>query len=130
MPSIVYTNSGNFDNLNKFLKSQSKLAKAIRNARVQNLASQGVKALKDATPKRSGKTAESWSYEIVDDGETITIYWNNSNVENYVNIASIIQYGHATRTGGYVEGIDYINPALKPIFERITDEVWRAVVTV
>ena len=129
MPSIVYTNTGKFDGLNKFLNSGGKIATALRNARVQSLAQQGVTALQKATPKRSGKTADSWSYEIEDDGNAITIFWTNSNVENYVNIASIIQYGHATRTGGYVEGIDYINPALQPIFEKITNEVWRAVVS-
>lgn len=85
----------------------------------------GVDALAAATPKRSGLTASSWSYDINDDGETLTITWNNSNVQKgYYNVALMIQYGHGTGTGGWVEGIDYINPALQPVFDKMVDSIW------
>ena len=87
----------------------------------------GVQALKEATPKRTGKTSESWSFEIHGSGSEISIVWTNSNVNKGVNIAVIIQYGHGLRNGGYVKGIDYINPALRPIFDEIADSVWKEV---
>nr|DAI45351.1 MAG TPA: type I neck protein [Caudoviricetes sp.] len=79
----------------------------------------GVEALAANTPVDTGKTAASWSYEIAKTPKGYTIYWKNSNINNGVNIAVILQYGHGTRNGGYVRGIDYINPALAPIFEEI-----------
>lgn len=87
----------------------------------------GVEALSSATPVRTGKTASSWNYEVVRTKESTTIYWVNSNVEKYVNIAIILQYGHATGTGGYVQGRDYINPAIQPIFDEIANGVWKEV---
>ena len=90
---------------------------------------EGVVALAEATPKDSGKTAESWSYQIVEGAAGVTIYWRNSHVNQGVNIALILQYGHGTGTGGYVEGIDYINPTLKPVFDRLAKEAWDAVVS-
>lgn len=87
----------------------------------------GVKALSDATPKDSGRTSESWSYDIRRNGDSYTIEWSNSNVNRGVNVAIILQYGHGTRNGGYVKGINYINPALKPIFDKLADEVWKEV---
>ena len=87
---------------------------------------QGVAALSNATPKRTGLTASSWSYEIEQTSTTITITWKNSNMaREAIPIAILIQNGHGTRTGGYVQGIDYINPALKPIFEEIAENVWK-----
>lgn len=88
---------------------------------------QGVRALAEATPKDTGATADSWYYKIVNDGKSYAIQWLNSNVNEGVPIAIILQYGHATGTGGYVEGIDYINPAIQPIFERIARDAWREV---
>lgn len=88
---------------------------------------EGVEVLSAATPQETGETASSWFYEIVISGGSYSIVWKNSHVENGVNIAVIIQYGHGTGTGGYVRGIDYINPAIKPIFEKIKNDVWRAV---
>ena len=87
----------------------------------------GVERLADATPKATGKTAASWSYEIKIDQSGPTICWKNSNIVDGVPIAVILQYGHGTRNGGYVEGLDYINPAIKPIFEALADELWREV---
>lgn len=89
----------------------------------------GVEALSSATPKRTGLTAASWSYEIQRNATTTSIYWKNDNVtKDGEPIAILLQYGHGTGTGGYVVGKDYINPAIKPVFDNIADEVWKAVV--
>lgn len=89
----------------------------------------GVTALQGATPKDSAFTAESWYYEIVDKPGYFSITWYNRHVEDprRQNIAILLQYGHATRTGGYVQGIDYINPALKPIFDQMLADMWKEV---
>ena len=83
----------------------------------------GVQALSSATPVDSGKTASSWNYEI----RGTSIYWTNDNINKGVNIAVILQYGHGTRNGGYVQGRDYINPAIRPIFDSMVDEIWKEV---
>lgn len=88
---------------------------------------QGVAALASATPKDTGETASSWSYEIIQNKRGLSIVWNNSYINHGVNIAIILQYGHATRNGGYVTGIDYINPALKPIFDSMATAAWKEV---
>ena len=88
----------------------------------------GVEALAAATPKDTGLTASSWEYRIVQAPGKTTIYWTNTHVEKGVNIAIILQYGHGTRNGGYVEGVDYINPSIKPIFDRMLEDVWKEVV--
>ena len=88
---------------------------------------QGVAALSSATPRDSGVTAASWDYNVKLGSSTATITWTNSHINNGVNIAVILQYGHGTGTGGYVAGRDYINPAMRPIFERIADEAAKAV---
>lgn len=87
----------------------------------------GVEALAKATPVDSSKTAQSWSYEVETSKSGVKIEWINTNVNNGVNIAVIIQTGHGTRTGGYVQGRDYINPAMRPVFDQITEELWREV---
>lgn len=89
----------------------------------------GVAALERATPKDSAETATSWYYEIVDKPGYFAIHWSNSHVEEpgSVSIAAILQYGHATRTGGYVEGRDYINPAMRPIFDQMVVDMWKEV---
>jgi len=87
----------------------------------------GVTALASATPKASGETANSWSYRVTKTKRYARIEWYNTNTVNGVNIAIILQYGHGTGTGGWVQGRDYINPALRPIFDKIASEVWKKV---
>lgn len=94
---------------------------------LQKFGEAGVKALSEATPKKTGKTSESWSYSIDKTDNGVGISWSNSNVNDGVNIAMLIQYGHGTASGYYVEGVDYINPALKSIFDKILDGVWEEV---
>lgn len=91
----------------------------------------GVALLSSATPIRSGLTANSWSYEIENSGGSARIVWTNSNIvgEKY-NLAVLIQYGHGTGTGGYVTGIDYINPTLRPLFEEMVNSIWKEVTSV
>lgn len=116
---------GNFSNTENFL---SKAKKANIKHILEKYGMMGVDALSVATPYRTGKTASSWGYNIyIQDGK-LTISWNNSNVNKHVNIALILQYGHGTRNGGYVEGIDYINPAMRPVFKKIANEAWNEVV--
>ena len=94
---------------------------------LEKYAKEGVNALAEGTPIDSGETANSWNYEIRATRNGAVIYWTNSNIVNGVPIAMILQYGHGTRNGGYVQGIDYINPALQPIFDKMSNEVWREV---
>lgn len=84
----------------------------------------GVKALQEATPKRTGKTADSWDYKVLETKQGLSITWTNSNVNDGANVAILIQLGHGTSTGAYVKGVDYINPALKPVFEAFAKNVW------
>lgn len=88
---------------------------------------QGVQALASATPIDSGRTASSWGYELENDGSGWSIHWTNDNINQSVNVAVILQYGHGTGTGGYVAGRDYINPAIAPIFEKIAEEAWKEI---
>ena len=87
----------------------------------------GVEALAEATPKKTGKTAASWSWRVEKGKDSIAIIWSNSNIVDGVPIAVILQYGHGTRNGGYVEGVDYINPAMRPIFDEIAKRAWEEV---
>ena len=121
---IVLKNKGDFSKTTNFLKRITKLDyKSI----LSKYGKMGVDALAKATPIDTGLTASSWNYEIVEDDGGATIYWKNSNVVKGISIAVILQYGHGTGTGGYVEGIDYINPALRSIFEGIADDAWKEV---
>lgn len=124
---IVIKQSGNFDKTEKFLKNASR-----RKARriLEKYAQKGVAALADATPKDSGKTAASWGYDIWVGKNGYTVSFTNDNVNDGVPIAIILQYGHATGTGGYVQGRDYINPAIQPIFDKIANEAWKEVTKV
>lgn len=90
----------------------------------------GVQALSNNTPKDTGLLASSWYYEIVQEGSSISVVWKNRDLEGGYNIALLLQYGHGTRNGGYVQGVDYINPALKPIFESLASAAWKEVTTV
>ena len=87
----------------------------------------GVDALMHATPIDSGRTAQSWDYEIEYGDGSATIVWTNSNINDNVSIAMILQYGHGTGTGGYVQGIDYINPAMRPVFDNLAKDAWEEV---
>jgi hypothetical protein len=121
---ISFTGKGDFSKTFKFLNSVDKLK---IDTILNKYAKQGVTALAAATPIESGKTANSWDYSIKSSGKSAVIYWNNSNINDGVNIAVILQFGHGTGTGGYVQGRDYINPAMRPVFDKIADEVWREV---
>jgi hypothetical protein len=119
---ISFNHKGNFNKTEKFLKNaQEHNLKDI----VSKYGDKGVAALQAATPKDSGLTAESWDYEINIDGNGVTINWvNNNNADGWFNVAAGLQFGHGTGTGGWVEGIDYINPALRPVFDEIAEELW------
>jgi len=90
-------------------------------------AKMGVNALASAVPKDSGLAADSWSYTVENSRGSVSITWTNNDVENGFPVAIMLQYGYGTGTGGYVQGRDYINPAMKPVFDDIADQVWRAV---
>ena len=121
---ITFQMKGDFRHSENFF---NRILKRDLAHRLDPFARQGVIALQDNTPVDSGLTAESWDYVIKRSRDSVKIIWTNSNVKDGVPIAVIIQYGHATGGGGYVEGIDYINPALKPIFKDIADSVWKEV---
>lgn len=121
---ISAVTSGSFKNTESFLKTLSKLDISDVLHRNGQL---GVHALADATPVESGLTATSWGYEVLKKGNMYSITWTNSDVENGFPVAIMLQYGYATGTGGYVQGRNYINPAIRPIFDKIADEVWKAV---
>lgn len=121
---IRFRHKGDFRNTERFFKN----APLISPTKIlDKYGKAGVDALAASTPVRTGKTASSWSYEIVQKPGKISIYWTNSNFNEGVNIAVILQYGHGTGTGGFVQGIDYINPAIRPIFETIANEAWKEV---
>ena len=122
---ISFRDKGNFSKIEKFFNS---LLKPNYKSVLSKYGEQGVAALRSATPVDSGKTAYSWSYEIIQNGSEIKLQFNNSNVVDGVNIAVILQYGHGTRTGGYVSGRDYINPAIRPVFDSIAQEAWKEVI--
>lgn len=121
---ITIKQSGSFDNAEKFLK---KLSKKVSDKTLKKYGEAGVAALSAATPVDTGLTASSWYYEIIRTKTGLTIEFHNSNVQRGVPIAIILQYGHATRNGGWVEGIDYINPALKPVFNKMASDLWKEV---
>lgn len=119
-----FTQKGDYKKTESFLNSAGKIDVT---AILHRYGREGVAALASATPVRSGLTANSWNYVIKNDKGTSTIEWINSNIQNGVSIAIILQYGHGTGTGGYVKGVDYINPAIKPIFDKMVDDIWREV---
>lgn len=121
---IKISNTGKFEKTHSFLERVKNPSQAIRRSQITRIAEDGVKALSLATPVDTGVTAASWSYEIEEKNGKTIIHWLNSNVNDNVNIAIILQYGHGTRTGGYVQGRDYINPAIQPIFDRMSAEFW------
>ncbi|UYL88221.1 hypothetical protein SEA_LILHUDDY_26 [Arthrobacter phage LilHuddy] len=124
MPKISFSSKGSFNKTEKFLSAMSR---GDMFAALESYGREGVAALAAATPKDSGDTAGAWGYKITRGSRRTTIEWTNSNIVNGVPIAIILQYGHGTGTGGYVQGRDYINPATKPVFDKIADKAWKAV---
>ena len=123
---ITLKKSGDFSKLTSRLQ---KLKKAAHISILDKYGKRGVEALSAATPVDTGLTARSWYYEVTNNGNRATLSFFNSNIQNGVPIAIILQYGHGTGTGGWVEGRDYINPALQPIFDELANNIWREVTT-
>lgn len=121
---ISFKQKGDFSKLTRFLE---KAKGAVRIGDLDKYGREGVAALASATPIDSGQTAKSWYYKIVNKNNSATITFYNSNIQNGVPIAIILQYGHGTRNGGWVQGRDYINPAIQPIFDKIVNDAWREV---
>jgi hypothetical protein len=124
MPKISFGTKGNFNKTEKFL---SAMRRGDMFAALDAYGKEGVAALAAATPTESGATAGAWGYKVSKSSGRATIEWTNSHIVNGVPIAIILQYGHGTGTGGYVQGRDYINPALRPVFDKIADKAWKAV---
>lgn len=124
MSGITFRHKGDFSKMEKFFNAL--LKRDYLNV-LERYGQAGVAALAAATPKDSGVTAASWNYEISYNGRETTLAFTNSNISKGVNIAIILQYGHGTRNGGYVAGRDYINPAVRLIFDKIAEDVWREV---
>ena len=121
---ITFKQHGDFRNLTNFLER----AKEPFNLSIlDTYGKEGVAALASATPIDSGNTANSWYYKIERDKSSVSITFYNSNIQNGVPIAIILQYGHGTNHGGWVEGRDYINPAIQPVFDKIANEAWKEV---
>ena len=116
--------TGSFNKTEKFLKKAHNASKTID---LTKYGEKGVAALQAATPTRTGLTASSWFYKIEKSGSRITLSFLNSNVNKGVPIAIILQYGHGTNNGGWVQGRDYINPALRPVFDEMAQAIWREV---
>lgn len=121
---ITVRQKGSFS---KTIRYMTRVKKAINISDLDRFGKEGVSALASATPIDSGETASQWYYEIERGKESVTISFNNSNIQNGVPIAIILQYGHATRNGGWVSGRDYINPAIQPVFDKIAEEAWKEV---
>lgn len=115
---------------NKTLSFLQKVRKLSIEDILKKYAEDGVKALSDATPVRTGKTAASWGYKITKGQNTASIIWTNSNIVDGVCVAVVLNYGHTTPRGGYVEGRHYIEPAIQPIFDKIADAAWKEVTRV
>ena len=127
-PMMQFVHKGDFNHLETFLVKAVGIKPVIRRI-LEKYGALGVEALKEATPKDTGKTSDSWSYKIAEDQNgNLKIEWHNSNIGGaWAPIAILLQYGHATGNGGYVQGRDYINPAIDKVFHRIADEAWEEV---
>ena len=118
------TSSGSFAKTEAFLRSMQRTDFAHI---LEKYGREGVQALSAATPIDSGRTAASWGYEIERKGSSFTLTWFNTDIENGFPVAIMLQYGYGTGTGGFVQGRDYINPAIRPIFDRIAEDIWKVV---
>ena len=121
---IKFRQKGDFSKLTRYLE---KVKEVVKLGDLDKYGREGVAALASATPVDTGLTASSWRYEIQHGNDSVSIAFYNDNIQNGVPIAIILQYGHGTRNGGYVQGRDYINPAIKPIFDKITEDAWKEV---
>lgn len=121
---ITFKHKGDFSKLTAYLQ---RAKKGVNIRSLTKYADEGVAALSSATPVDSGLTASSWYHEIKDENGIVRISFHNSNVQNGVPIAILLQYGHGTRNGGWVQGRDYINPAIQPVFDKIANDAWREV---
>lgn len=121
---IAFKQKGDFSKTRRYLE---RVKEKIKLGMLDKYGKQGVQALAEATPRDTGKTATSWSYEIQRNRDSVAVIFKNSNRVNGIPIAIILQYGHATKGGGYVQGCDYINPALRPIFDSMAREAWEEV---
>lgn len=124
MGGIVIKNQGSF---RKTLAYMIKASYVLRDTNLEMYGKLGVEALRDATPVDSGETADSWDYVVVREDHTAKIVWTNRKTvgDEHVPLAILLQYGHADKSGVWVEGLDYINPALRPIFENIASKIWK-----
>jgi len=123
---IKVSSPGDFKRTERFLNTM-RSGSIFRN--LGRYGRMGVDALSSATPVDTGRAAQSWAYQVGVNGGVYSISWLNTDVEGGVNVAIILQYGHGTGTGGYVQGRDYINPAIRPVFDRIAEAVWREVLS-
>ena len=123
MTAIRLKSTGDYSKITQFLEGAKKVLhmKSI----YEKYGEMGVKALQEATPKDTGLTASMWRYEVSESGNRVTLSFHNDNRNKGVNIALILQYGHGTGTGGWVEGRDYINPAIQPIFDELAEKIWK-----
>lgn len=121
---ITFRQKGDFSKLTRYLERVNKASKI---SDLDKYGREGVAALSSATPIDTGKTANSWNYKIEYKNGLVVITFNNTNINKGVPIAIVLQYGHGTHNGGWVEGRDYINPAIQPIFDKITERAWREV---
>ena len=121
---MLFRQKGDFSKLTKYFERVKEAAKI---GVLDKYGREGVAALASATPVESGKTASSWYYEIKRQNGSVSLEFNNSNINKGVPIAIVLQYGHGTGTGGWVQGRDYINPAIQPVFDRIAETAWKEV---
>ena len=121
---ISFRQKGDFSKLNKYLE---RLKETVKLGDLDKYGREGVAALSSVTPRDSGLTVSSWYYEIKRQNGSVSITFNNSNINEGVPIAIILQYGHVTHGGGWVEGRDYINPAIQPLFDKIANDAWKEV---
>lgn len=124
---ISFRQKGDFKKLNSYLE---RLEEVIKLGKLNKYGERGVSALTSATPVDTGLTASSWQYSINREKDSVSISFENTNINNGVSIAILLQYGHGTRNGGYVQGRDYINPAIQPLFDQIAEEAWKEVTRV
>lgn len=122
--TVSFSIGGSTDRTKKFLQ---KMQRPDLFDFLESMGQKGVVALQAATPVDTGTTAASWSYEVENKDGVVSIYWLNTNVNGTAHVAILLQYGHGTGTGGFIQGRDYINPAMKPIFDEIANELWKRV---